>query len=110
MSELDSAASSATDLAQRLTAVEDELAIRNLIVRYGLAVDCGNAAVAAALHTENCEYIVADPGTGRSDADAIIPARPLQHTNLFRVAPRVPPLLEHRVRVDEHQPGVDQAV
>ncbi|WP_279244671.1 nuclear transport factor 2 family protein [Candidatus Litorirhabdus singularis] len=54
---------------QRLEQVESELAIRNLIARYGMAVDCGDAEAAAALHTENCIYEVSAPGTGRDDAD-----------------------------------------
>ena len=39
-------------LEQRLTAAEDELAIHRLIVRYGLAVDVGDADSAAAVFTE----------------------------------------------------------
>lgn len=54
---------------QRLEQVESELAVRNLIARYGMAVDCGDAEAAAALHTEDCIYEVAAPGTGRDDAD-----------------------------------------
>jgi ketosteroid isomerase-like protein len=57
------------DLPSRLEQVENELAVRNLIARYGMAVDCGDAEVAAALHTENCVYEVAAPGTGRDDAE-----------------------------------------
>ncbi len=56
--------------SQRLDRIESELAIRNLIARYGLAVDCGAGDIAAALHTEDGVYEVAAPATGRSDADA----------------------------------------
>jgi len=38
-------------LERRAQAVEDELAIRNLIVRYGLAVDLGDAQGVADLFT-----------------------------------------------------------
>ena len=56
-----------TDFQVRLQAVEDELAIRNLIASYGLAVDCGDTDAAAALHTTDCVYEVAAPGSGRND-------------------------------------------
>ena len=62
------------DFHTRLTAVEDELAIRNLIARYGLAVDCGDADTAAALHTDDCVYEVAAPGSGRDDSDRHVEA------------------------------------
>ncbi len=61
--------SDSTDFHTRLQAVEDELAIRNLITSYGLAVDCGDADAAAALHTADCVYEVAAPGSGRNDND-----------------------------------------
>ena len=57
------------DIMTRLQAIEDELAIRNLLTRYGLAVDCGDADTAAALHTADCVYAVAAPGSGRDDGD-----------------------------------------
>jgi WS/DGAT/MGAT family acyltransferase len=56
-------------LPERLERLESELAIRNLIARYGMAVDCGDGEAAAALHTADCVYEVAAPGTGRDDAD-----------------------------------------
>jgi ketosteroid isomerase-like protein len=59
--------SDSTDFQTRLRAVEDELSVRNLITRYGLAVDCGDADAAAALHTADCVYEVAAPGSGRVD-------------------------------------------
>ena len=45
-------------LERRLTVVEDELAIHRLIVRYGLAVDVGDADEAANVFTEDCVYDV----------------------------------------------------
>jgi uncharacterized protein (TIGR02246 family) len=45
-------------LARRVQALEDELAIHRLIVRYGLAVDTGDADGAAALFTEDALYDV----------------------------------------------------
>src|SRR5437870_5763919 len=45
-------------LAQRVQALEDELAIHRLIVRYGLAVDVGDADGAAAVFTEDTVYDV----------------------------------------------------
>lgn len=45
-------------LARRVQAVEDELAIHRLIVRYGLSVDIGDADLAAAVFTEDGVYDV----------------------------------------------------
>ena len=45
-------------LERRLQAAEDELAIRNLIVRYGLAVDLGDAQAVADLFTPDAEFEV----------------------------------------------------
>jgi uncharacterized protein (TIGR02246 family) len=45
-------------LAKRVEALEDELAIHRLIVRYGLAVDVGDADGAAAVFTEDGVYDV----------------------------------------------------
>jgi len=47
-----------TALEQRLEAAEDELAIHRLIVRYGLAVDVGDAEAAADVFTANGIYDV----------------------------------------------------
>jgi uncharacterized protein (TIGR02246 family) len=44
------------ELERRLRAVEDELAIHKLIVRYGLAVDTGDAERTAALFAEDGVY------------------------------------------------------
>jgi hypothetical protein len=53
-------------LAQRLQRVEDQLAIRNLMTRYGLAADCGNDALAMACHAEHARYCVSAPQAGRA--------------------------------------------
>jgi uncharacterized protein (TIGR02246 family) len=45
-------------LARRVQALEDELAIHRLLVRYGLAVDVGDADGAAAVFTEDTVYDV----------------------------------------------------
>ncbi|MEH6593768.1 MAG: nuclear transport factor 2 family protein [Halioglobus sp.] len=66
--------SDTTNLYARLQAVEDELAIRNLIARYGLTVDCGDADAAAALHTADCVYEVVAPGSGRADNERHVEA------------------------------------
>jgi hypothetical protein len=49
------------DLARRVRALEDELAIHRQIVRYGLAVDVGDADGAAAVFTEDTVYDVDGP-------------------------------------------------
>ncbi len=51
-------------LEARLSRAEDELAVHRLIVRYGLAVDAGEAEAAMALFTEDAVYEVAAVGTG----------------------------------------------
>lgn len=48
-------------LGRRVQALEDELAIHRLIVRYGLAVDTGDADGAAAVFTEDAVYDVDGP-------------------------------------------------
>lgn len=58
------------DLAARLARVEDELAIHRLIVRYGFAVDAGDAEATMALFTEDAVFEVGAPGTGRDGARA----------------------------------------
>ena len=45
-------------LSSRVQALEDELAIHRLIVRYGIAVDSGDAARAAAVFTPDAVYDV----------------------------------------------------
>ncbi|HJQ82841.1 MAG TPA: nuclear transport factor 2 family protein, partial [Candidatus Binatia bacterium] len=49
------------DLARRVGALEDELAIHRQIVRYGFAVDTGDADAAAALFTPDTVYDVDGP-------------------------------------------------
>jgi uncharacterized protein (TIGR02246 family) len=48
-------------LARRVQALEDELAIHRTIVRYGLAVDVGDADGAAAVFAEDTVYDVDGP-------------------------------------------------
>ncbi|MBN7795389.1 nuclear transport factor 2 family protein [Parahaliea mediterranea] len=61
---------SITALAERVQYIEDELALRNLMVRYGLAVDCGDTATAVACHTGDAVYVVSAPRSGRDEADS----------------------------------------
>ena len=49
------------ELSRRVQVLEDELAIHRQIVRYGLAVDAGDADAAAALFTEDTVYDVDGP-------------------------------------------------
>ena len=49
------------DLARRVRALEDELAVHRVIVRYGFAVDTGDADGAAAVFTEDTVYDVDGP-------------------------------------------------
>lgn len=49
----------------RLIKVEAELAIRNVIARYGMAADCGDIETALTCHTEDAVYIVSNPDAGR---------------------------------------------
>jgi len=49
----------------RLTRVEAELAVRNVIARYGLAADCGDVETALACHTNDAVYVVSNPNAGR---------------------------------------------
>jgi hypothetical protein len=55
-------------LETRVLQLEDELAIRNLVVRYGLAVDCGDDVAAGACHTEDAIYEVAAAESGRGSS------------------------------------------
>lgn len=59
-----------TQLEHRLLKAEDELALRNLIVRYGLAVDCSDIDAALACHIENAVYTVSSPTAGRDNFDS----------------------------------------
>lgn len=49
----------------RLDRVEAELAIRNVIARYGMAADCGDVKTALSCHTHDALYIVSNPRAGR---------------------------------------------
>jgi len=52
-------------LEDRIARIEAELAIRNVIARYGLAADCGDIETALACHTEDAVYVVSNPRSGR---------------------------------------------
>src|SRR5262245_13153491 len=58
-------------LERRLREVEDRLAIHELIVRYGLAVDLGDADAVAAVFTPDCEFDVG-PGSAAVDARPVV--------------------------------------
>jgi hypothetical protein len=58
-------------LERRVSALEDELAVHRTIVRYGFAVDTGEADSTAALFTEDCRFdvdgrVMEGPGDVRS--------------------------------------------
>ena len=50
-----------------MTRIEAELAIRNVIARYGMAADCGDVETALACHIEDALYVVSNPKAGRGD-------------------------------------------
>lgn len=52
-------------LRRRMDRVEDELAVHRLIVRYGLAVDAGDAEAAMELFTRDTLYEIRAAGLGR---------------------------------------------
>ena len=54
-------------LEDRIARVEAELAIRNVIARYGMAADCGDIETALDCHTEDAVYVVSHPNAGRGD-------------------------------------------
>ena len=66
------------DLTRRVQALEDELAIHRLIVRYGLAVDAGDADAAAATFAEDGIYDV-DVGVMRGRAQVAAMVRGERH-------------------------------
>src|SRR5579872_5057809 len=58
-------------LETRVAALEDELAVHRTIVRYGFAVDAGEAEATAALFTDRCRFdvdgsVMEGPGAVRS--------------------------------------------
>ena len=61
-------------LEERLQALEDREAIRNLIARYGPGADCGDAAGVAALWAEDGSYSVGGmvDAQGRSEIAALM--------------------------------------
>ncbi|NNC38685.1 MAG: nuclear transport factor 2 family protein [Hyphomonadaceae bacterium] len=50
----------------RLHRIEAELAIRNVIARYGMAADCGDVETALSCHTADAVYVVSNPRAGRN--------------------------------------------
>jgi hypothetical protein len=73
-------------LEKRLEQTEAELEIRNLIVRYCLAVDCGNTQAALGCHTSSAIYVVSAPTSGRENdtllADATNDLKLVGHTDI----------------------------
>lgn len=69
------------DLTRRVQTLEDELAIHRVIVRYGLAVDIGDADGAAATFTEDTVYDV-DVGLMRGRSDIRKMVRSERHQNM----------------------------
>jgi uncharacterized protein (TIGR02246 family) len=65
-------------LTRRVIALEDELAIHRLIVRYGLAVDAGDAEAAAATFADDGVYDV-DVGVMRGRAQVAAMVRGERH-------------------------------
>ena len=53
-------------IEDRLGVIEAELAIRNTIVRYGMAADCGDIEAALSCHVKDVVYIVGNPRAGRT--------------------------------------------
>ena len=64
-----------TALERRVQAAEDELAIRNLIVRYGLAVDLGDAQGVADVFTPDAKFEVGSASSDLSGADIVFKGR-----------------------------------
>src|SRR5688500_9700837 len=62
-------------LERRLRAAEDELAIRNLIVRYGLAGDLGDAQAVADVFTADAEFEVGNASSDLRGEDIVFRGR-----------------------------------
>ena len=80
-------------LERRLQAVEDELAIHKLIVRYGFAVDLGDDAAAAAVFAPDAVY---DVDVGRMDGRAAVAAMvrgPTHQSMVGRCAHQIGPVV-----------------
>jgi len=71
------------ELAGRVAALEDELAIHRLIVRYGLAVDVGDAEAAADVFTEDGVYDVDGPLLMRGRAEVRAMVRGPKHQGML---------------------------
>lgn len=65
MSDMSQIQATLDQLTTRVEQLESELAIRNLMTRYGLAADCGEVEIAAACFAEDATYTVAAPKAGR---------------------------------------------
>jgi len=65
-------------LEDRITRVESELAIRNVIARYGMAADCGDIETALACHAKDAVYVVSNPKAGRGGETADLELHGLQ--------------------------------
>jgi len=57
-------------LEDRIARIESELAIRNMIARYGMAADCGDVQTALDCHTQDAVYVVSNPNAGRGNSSA----------------------------------------
>jgi ketosteroid isomerase-like protein len=81
------------DLKRRVQALEDELAIHRVIVRYGLAVDIGAADGAASTFTEDAVYD-ADVGLMRGRDGVRQMVRSARHQNMVgRCAHQIGPVV-----------------
>src|SRR5262249_10740794 len=97
------------DLARRVQALEDEVAIRDVITRYGPAADAGDAAGAAGVFTEDGVYDV-DVGRmeGREAVRALI-AGERHQAMVGRCAHQMGPFVirvrDQRARAARSSPG-----
>jgi ketosteroid isomerase-like protein len=62
-------------LERRLNAAEDELAIRNLIVRYGLAVDLGDVQGVAEVFTPDADFEIGNASSDLRGEDIVFRGR-----------------------------------
>lgn len=70
---MDSLQEQVADLARRVMALEDELAIHRVIVTYGFAVDSGDADATAALYTADTIFDVdGRPMVGHGEVHAMV--------------------------------------
>ena len=79
-----------SQLEMRLKKTENELAIRNVIARYGLAADCGDIDAALSCHMPDAKYIVSAPNAGRKNhgpENSGLAGTNLEGTNLESINP-----------------------